>query len=90
VVEEYENGSRYEGEKMNGLRDGSGKFYYQEGSYYDGQWKKNNMHGFGKLYYPSHKLAYEGNWFMDQFHGHGKVYNDEPAVIAGAFDYTNF
>lgn len=90
VVEEYENGSRYEGEKVDNMRDGKGKFYYKEGSYYDGAWKNNNMHGFGKLYYPNHKLAYEGDWFIDQFHGHGKVYNDEPSPINGCFDYTNF
>lgn len=29
VVEEYENGSRFEGEKLDGMRDGKGKFYYR-------------------------------------------------------------
>jgi hypothetical protein len=48
------------------------------------------MHGFGKLYYTSQKLAYEGEWYMDQFHGKGKVYNDDPDLIVGLFDYTNF
>jgi len=28
VVEHYSNGSRYEGEKLNGCRHGEGRFYY--------------------------------------------------------------
>lgn len=76
VIQEYENGSRYEGEKKGNQRHGKGKFYYQEGSYYDGEWKNNNMHGKGKLYYANGKVAYDGQWMLDQFHGQGKVNND--------------
>ena len=90
VIEEYENGSRFEGHKKDGKRNGHGKFYYQEGSFYDGQWKNNNMHGYGKLYYANGKIAYEGSWFNDQFHGHGKVYNDFPTPIEGSYNYRNF
>jgi hypothetical protein len=36
VVENYQNGSKYEGEKKNGMRHGKGKFYYQDGGLYDG------------------------------------------------------
>lgn len=60
MVEEYQNGSKYEGYKSSGMRNGRGKFYYQEGSFYDGEWKNNNMHGYGRLYYSNQKLAYEG------------------------------
>lgn len=90
VLEEYQNGSKYEGYKSNNMRNGKGKFFYQEGSFYDGDWKNNNMHGNGKLYYSNKKLAYDGQWYMDQFHGRGKVYNDEPEELKSAFDYTNF
>lgn len=91
MIEEYENGSRYEGYKKNGMRNGRGKFYYQEGSFYDGEWRNNNMHGMGRLYYSNGKLAYEGEWFTDQFHGRGKVYNDLPSPVeGGSFDYKDF
>jgi hypothetical protein len=65
VVEEYETGSRYEGYKLDGQRDGNGKFFYQDGGYYEGQWKNNKMDGWGKLFYEGGKLAYEGNWCQD-------------------------
>ncbi len=51
MIEEYEVGSKYEGYKKNGMRNGKGKFYYQDGGYYEGEWKDNKMHGYGKLYY---------------------------------------
>lgn len=60
VTEKYEVGSRYEGYKKNGMRNGRGKFFYQDGGFYDGNWKDDKMHGEGKLYYNETKLAYEG------------------------------
>ena len=45
------NGGYYEGEWLNGLRDGTGKHvfkkkiankqYWQEGGYYEGEWKED-------------------------------------------------
>lgn len=31
VIETYDDGSYYEGEKMNGVRHGRGKFFYGDG-----------------------------------------------------------
>ena len=62
VEEIYSKGSKYLGQKMDGMRHGEGKFYYQDGGMYDGEWKYNKMDGYGKLYYQSGKLAYEGHW----------------------------
>jgi len=45
AVQNYENGSRYEGEVVNGIRDGKGKYYYVNGGYYEGSWKDGKMHG---------------------------------------------
>lgn len=39
VVENYQNNSKYEGEKQDGMRHGRGKFYYQDGGLFDGEWK---------------------------------------------------
>lgn len=89
-MEEYGSGSRYEGYKSNGMRNGQGRFYYQDGGYYEGNWKNNKMDGIGKLYYEDNKLAYEGSWSQDQFNGLGKVYNDTPIPFKEPFDYTNF
>ena len=38
VVEEFKQGSKYEGYKLHGKRHGRGKFYYQDGGMYDGNW----------------------------------------------------
>ncbi len=62
VVERYEVGSRYEGYKKNGLRNGRGKFFYQDGGFYDGNWKDDKMHGFGRLFSNFGVLVYDGNW----------------------------
>lgn len=36
IIEYYDIGSRYEGYKKNGMRNGKGKFYYQDGGFYEG------------------------------------------------------
>ncbi len=48
------------------------------------------MDGFGTLFYPEGKIAYQGRWLKDEFHGKGVIYNDNPEIIDGKFDYTNF
>ena len=81
VIENFKHGSKYEGYKFNGMREGQGKFYYQNGGMYDGHWSMNQMHGFGRLYYQSGKLAYEGNWSHCKFSGQGILYNESPELL---------
>lgn len=45
MIEVYENGAKYEGQKLNGKRHGKGTFYYNDGSKYVGDWAENKMHG---------------------------------------------
>lgn len=65
VTEVYSQGSRYEGYKINGAKNGFGKFYYQDGGRYEGQWVDGRMEGQGKLFYQSEKIAYDGEWKND-------------------------
>lgn len=65
LQETYEDGSVYDGEKVNGLRHGIGKFFYADGGYYEGDWRYGRMEGLGTLYYPSDGLAYVGQWKDD-------------------------
>jgi len=81
VVENYQNDSKYEGEKLNGMRDGRGKFYYQDGGLFDGEWSQNKMHGKGVLSYASGKPAYDGDWIDDKFDGYGILYNENPEPL---------
>lgn len=48
------------------------------------------MTGYGTLYYPEGVVAYQGNWLKDEFHGTGTLFNDNPQIIRGNFDYTDF
>ena len=43
----------YDGEFMNGKRNGQGTFSFEDGVVYRGQWKDDNFHGQGDLYWPS-------------------------------------
>ncbi|KAL4466540.1 hypothetical protein ABPG72_010591 [Tetrahymena utriculariae] len=90
IHETYDDQSHYIGEKLGGLRHGTGKFFYADGGYYEGEWCEGRMEGLGTLYYPSGSLAYLGQWRNDQFNGKGTVYNESPAQIIGEFDYKNF
>ena len=86
VIEIFKQGSKYEGDKLNDMRDGRGKFYYQDGGLYDGEWRENKMSGHGKLFYQSGKIAYDGEWSNDQFTGFGVLYNEEPVILHRPFD----
>ncbi|KAL4498019.1 hypothetical protein ABPG72_014876 [Tetrahymena utriculariae] len=89
VIETYEDGSYYEGEKMNGVRHGRGKFFYGDGGSFQGEWQNGHMNGYGVLYYPSQNKAYEGEWDDDKFNGKGIMYNERPAELVGTFNYHN-
>jgi hypothetical protein len=41
------DGGVYEGEWLNGSKNGNGVFYYADGSKYDGEWKEDKKDGKG-------------------------------------------
>lgn len=43
----------YDGEWVNGKRQGKGKIFYDEISYYEGDWENGVREGFGFIRYPS-------------------------------------
>lgn len=61
----YGNGSVYEGEVVNGQREGFGKIVFPDGGVYEGEWKNNKMNGKGTLLYANGNKAYEGEWLDD-------------------------
>lgn len=48
----YSNGARYEGDMVNGLRDGYGTTTWNDGSKYVGQYKNDVEHGKGVFIFP--------------------------------------
>lgn len=77
---EFDNGDIYEGEMVNGLRHGKGKYTWANGDFYEGEWAKGWRCGFGiyKSYSKNEKdgstytsYTYEGEWKDSKKHGQG-------------------
>lgn len=77
VIEQYSDGSRYEGEKHLGKRHGKGIFYFKEGFWLDGNWEEGFFTGYGTLWLNKDTKIYEGEWLNNVFHGRGAMYNHE-------------
>jgi len=61
-VYEYKNGIKYEGQYVDGNKEGYGKLFNGDGSMsYEGYFKKGLPHGTGKAYSKDGK-AVEANW----------------------------
>ena len=57
----------FEGEYLNGERNGKGKEYYYNGELkFEGEYLDGKRHGKGKEYYDNGELKFEGEYFRDQ------------------------
>lgn len=77
---EYDGGDVYEGETVNGLRHGKGKYTWASGTVYEGDWVKGKRCGFGITRSYRRKrhdgtlfveYSYEGEWKDSKKNGHG-------------------
>jgi len=68
-----ETTSRYEGQFLNGLFHGQGKYYYLGELFYEAEYVNGKKEGQGKQY-SNGKLLYEGEYFNDKRHGSGKYH----------------
>ena len=67
----YPTGDIYEGDFLDGIREGRGKYSYGSNQdKYDGEWKQNLKHGIGKMIYNG-KGEYNGYWENGRRHGEG-------------------
>ena len=65
----------YEGELLEGQRDGRGVCVYHDNRIYQGEWLRDKEHGFGTLWTPDKKrIIYQGEWERGRIHGRGKYY----------------
>ena len=82
----YENGNKYEGEYVNGKRQGFGVYTFADGEKYEGEWDRDQQHGSGKYYYrDSYNHYYDGQWDHDYMHGHGVIYYANADKFEGDF-----
>lgn len=66
----YDNGNTYEGEWINGIREGSGRMVYSNGDVYEGEWKNDKRHGQG-TYTWKDGGEYTGEYKEDMRDGEG-------------------
>ncbi len=67
---------KFEGNCLNGKRQGKGVEVYKDGSSYDGEWVSDQREGFG-VFIDSDGSIYSGNWFNNKKHGKGTLSNSE-------------
>ena len=83
MIEEKEPIYRYEGEYLNGERNGKGKEYeYMTGRLmYEGDYLNNKRNGIGKEYHNNNKILFEGEYLNNERNGKGKEYNYNGELI---------
>lgn len=96
---EFDNGDVYEGEMLDGLRHGKGKYTWANGDFYEGEWAKGWRSGFGiyKSYSKNEadgsafaSYVYEGDWKNSKKHGHGVATGYKAIASTGrvCFDWS--
>jgi hypothetical protein len=50
------NGDKYDGEFVDGLYDGYGKYFWSDGRWYEGLWKQGKIDK-GTIFFPDGKFA---------------------------------
>ena len=77
----YEGYLYFEGEYLNGEKNGEGKEYKYDGLKYKGEYLNGEKSGKGKEYYDKEKLQYEGEFLNGKRNGKGKEYSYDGEFI---------
>ena len=85
-IQQWLDGSRYEGYWLNGKTNIKGKLFHSNGDIYDGEWFNDKAHGHG-IYKKAKGGQYEGEWKMDQRHGKGKEIWADGSCYEGDYVY---
>lgn len=83
-VEVYDSGAQYEGDFVNGIRQGEGTYTWADGKKYVGQFKNGDSHGHGTLTWPDGR-KYVGEWQNDKKNGYGTYTWPNGAKYVGQF-----
>ena len=85
----YDDGSVYEGEFVDGKRNGKGKYTYADGTVYEGDFIDGNFNGKGKYTFANGDV-YEGDFIDDKRTGKGKYTFANGTVYEGDFVDDSF
>jgi len=78
-----EDGEVYEGEVVDGERDGVGICLFPNGLLYQGKWARGKEHGAGKLMTHGRCLIYDGEWSEGKMSGKGRYVFPSGGVYEG-------
>lgn len=73
---------QYEGEWVQGRREGLGTRYYHNNESYSGQFVANIRHGFGRYFFNNGDV-YAGEWVDDRRTGRGTYYHANGDIFVG-------
>ena len=77
---------RYDGEYLDGKRQGKGKSYnYNKKTVFEGEYLNGKKNGKGKKYYFNDNIIFEGEYLNGQKEGKGKEYYNKILIFEGEF-----
>ena len=85
----YSTGAVYNGQFVNGNREGKGKLTFPNNNVYEGEFGRNRINGEGTMVYANGD-RYTGSWFLDQPNGKGKYYFKSRERYEGDFKSGKF
>ncbi|XP_061739860.1 ankyrin repeat and MYND domain-containing protein 1-like [Nerophis ophidion] len=83
-VQEAFDGSKYEGEFVNGLKHGKGKYTWKSGEFYEGSFYKDYRHGDGVYCWPSGH-TFIGKFYLNWREGYGQQLFPDGATFKGLY-----
>ncbi|XP_063748384.1 ankyrin repeat and MYND domain-containing protein 1 isoform X2 [Eleginops maclovinus] len=83
-VQEWPDGSRYEGEFENGFKHGNGRYTWRNGESYEGSFYKDYRHGAGVYCWPTgHRFT--GKFYLNRKEGYGQQQFPDGATFQGLY-----
>ncbi len=79
---------QYEGDWLQGTKEGNGTRYYHNGETYSGDFVANIRHGRGRYFFASGDM-YAGEWVDDKRTGHGTYYYVNGDIFTGVGTASN-
>ena len=83
-VIKYKSGDVFEGELVNNIKNGKGKYTWASGQIYEGDFVNDLKTGKGKYTWASGQI-YEGDFLNGEYHGKGKFVFEDGSIYEGDF-----
>ncbi|XP_019739911.1 ankyrin repeat and MYND domain-containing protein 1-like isoform X2 [Hippocampus comes] len=83
-VQEFLDGSKYEGEFVDGLKQGQGRYTWSSGEFYEGSFYKDYRHGDGMYSWPNGN-KFVGKFYLNWREGYGKHIFPDGAIFMGLY-----